>query len=217
MIPRLLPSTSSRPVSLFSIRKAGLSKSHPQLTFISKSRPSFSQIRLSSAAASAHGDEHGHDDHGHGAEEASPSTPDDFSAPIWKYTFIAVLSSFLIYRFSLVNSPQMTSAAHNAKNSQHSSDANHPGEAEDEDLPWLTRYIAYHTPRDGIWKERNKSHLDLLMKDAQIRVMVGDGVLDPEIKGMSRRGRWRPSYGSPRMIPVGSDPDTATSTESSEE
>lgn len=67
---------------------------------------------------------------------------------------------------------EYTPAAQGADlNKEHDPNAT-PTEAEDKAMPFLTRYIAHHMPREGIWKERNAKHLELTIKQAEDQLLI---------------------------------------------
>lgn len=49
-----------------------------------------------------------------------------------------------------------------------------PVEAGKEEMPYLTRYIAHHLPREGLWRERNLKHLELTLQQAEDKLLVQD-------------------------------------------
>jgi hypothetical protein len=99
----------------------------------------------------------------------------DFSAPIWKTTLVVSLIAFGLYRLSLASGPSSDSSPA----PKHPSEGGYPVEAYDESKPFLTRYIAYHMPRDGLWKERAYKNLELAVKAAEDKILVQSAEAPP--------------------------------------
>ena len=103
-------------------------------------------------------------------ESDASSITAGFHGPFWRNTALAVLLSFAVYTVSLSHAP-----AAKPINLEQSHDPNEqPVEAKDKDMPYLTRYLAYHMPREGLWKERNDKHLELTVKAAEDQLLVQD-------------------------------------------
>lgn len=93
-----------------------------------------------------------------------------FHGPFWRNSFLAVILSFAVYTVSLSHAP-----AAKPINLEESHDPNDtPVEAKDKSMPYLTRYLAYHMPREGMWKERNDRHLELTVKAAEDQLLIQD-------------------------------------------
>ncbi|CAD6578110.1 MAG: hypothetical protein CYPHOPRED_000451 [Cyphobasidiales sp. Tagirdzhanova-0007] len=94
----------------------------------------------------SHAAEDSHE-HGHGA--AAEESSEDFSSPVWRNSVLALILSIAVYRISLQYAP---GAKAQALDETHSPDKL-LNEAKDDSMPYLTRYLAYHMPRKGMWKQ----------------------------------------------------------------
>lgn len=93
-----------------------------------------------------------------------------FHGPFWRNSLLAVVLSFAVYTVSLSHAP-----AAKAINLDESHDPTEtPVEAKDKTMPYLTRYLAYHMPREGMWKERNDRHFELTVKAAEDQLLIQD-------------------------------------------
>lgn len=93
-----------------------------------------------------------------------------FNTTFWRNTILAVVLSFATYRLSLSHAP---SAKPINLDETHDPEAQLT-EAKDADMPYLTRYLAYHMPREGMWKERNDKHFELTVKQAEDKLLLQD-------------------------------------------
>lgn len=93
-----------------------------------------------------------------------------FSGPFWRNTLLAVILSYTAYQISGIYTP----AAQGADIEHSHSPTAKPNEADDESKPFLTRYIAYHMPRESTWKQRNDKHLELSIKAAEDKLLLSD-------------------------------------------
>lgn len=91
-----------------------------------------------------------------------------FGGAFWRNSVIALVVSYAAYKASIAFTP---AAQGSDLNVEHDPTAT-PTEADDKNMPWLTRYIAYHLPREGLWKERNAKHLELTVKQAEDQLLV---------------------------------------------
>lgn len=98
-----------------------------------------------------------------------------FGGSFWRNTILTLAVSIAAYRVST----EYTPAAQGADLS-HSHDPNaQPIEGDDKSMPFLTRYIAHHMPREGIWKERNSRHLELSVKQAEDQLLIQEAQKPP--------------------------------------
>ena len=93
-----------------------------------------------------------------------------FNNTFWRNTILAVVLSFATYRLSLSHAPSAKPI--NLDESHDPEDT--LIEAKDKDMPYLTRYLAYHMPREGMWKERNDKHFELTVKQAEDKLLLQD-------------------------------------------
>lgn len=93
-----------------------------------------------------------------------------FSGPFWRNSLIALILSYTAYKVSAVYGPAAQGA-----DIDHSHDPNEtPTEASDKSMPFLTRYLAYHMPREGLWKENSDKRLIAAMKEAEDNHLIRD-------------------------------------------
>jgi len=81
-----------------------------------------------------------------------------------------VVLSVVAYRVSLQYTPAAKGPALDEAHDPHEQ----PVEAADKDMPYLTRYLAYHMPREGLWKERADKHLELTLQQAEDQLLLQD-------------------------------------------
>lgn len=93
-----------------------------------------------------------------------------FSGPFWRNSLLALILSYTAYKVSAVYGPAAQGA-----DIDHSHDPNEtPTEASDKNMPLLTRYLAYHMPREGLWKENGDKRLIAAMKEAEDNHLIRD-------------------------------------------
>ena len=107
----------------------------------------------------------------------------DFSSAFWRNTFLALVLTFGVYKISGQYAP---AAQHPAVDEEHDPE-DKPIEHADESKPYLTRYLAYHMPRSGIWKERNDKHLELTYQQAEDKGLLQDAQR-PKIRRLRNPG-----------------------------
>jgi hypothetical protein len=101
-----------------------------------------------------------------------------FSAPIWRNTLLFAVAFAGIYRFSNIDAD-----AHPARSS--SSGHSAPGNESEDDLhdednrPFITRYIDYYSTPSSVWKERNERHLDMVREKAEEKLLFQDAERPP--------------------------------------
>merc|ERR1712093_763570 len=104
----------------------------------------------------------------HGHEQQYPS--EGFHGAFWRNTILAIVLGFATYRLSIRHAPALQDAAIDATHDPEGT----PVEGADEEKPWITRYLAHHMPREGLWKERNAKHLELTLAQAEDKLLVQD-------------------------------------------
>jgi len=106
--------------------------------------------------------------HGHEQQQQYPS--EGFHGAFWRNTILAIVLGFATYRLSIRHAPALQDAAIDATHDPEGT----PVEAADQEKPWITRYLAHHMPREGLWKERNAKHLELSLAQAEDKLLVQD-------------------------------------------
>ena len=96
------------------------------------------------------------------------TTTTGFGGAFWRNSIIALALSFAAYRVSIAYTPAAQGADLDAEHGPNET----LSEADDKSMPFLTRYIAHHMPREGIWKERNAKHLELTVKQAEDQLLI---------------------------------------------
>jgi len=82
----------------------------------------------------------------------------------------------VVYRQSARNNKKAT-------NPLATTEDGYPAEAEDQSKPFLTRYLAYHTPKAEVWQERTDQHIAIVVQKAADKLLMQDA----ELPRMRRR------------------------------
>jgi len=96
------------------------------------------------------------------SSEPSPFILPGFSAPAWRNTLLILIAGFGLYRLNDVYSK--------------------PVEGEEEELPFLTRYIKHYTPSPEVWKERNAQSLEIAKMQAENKLFLQDSERPPVLR-----------------------------------
>ncbi|UZJ51201.1 hypothetical protein CBS101457_000521 [Exobasidium rhododendri] len=147
--------------------------------------------RIARAAQSSH----------HEEEEHYPS--EGFNSPIWRNTLLLAIASAGIYRFSITHADphpaRSSSSGRSAPGNESEDDTN-----DDDNRPFLTRYIDYYSTPAQFWKERNERHLDFVREKAEERLLFQDAERPPV-----HRLRYANTFeqASPHCLAVGAQAD----------
>ncbi|PWN90094.1 hypothetical protein FA10DRAFT_104031 [Acaromyces ingoldii] len=109
-------------------------------------------------------------------DETYPS--EGFSAPIWRNTVLFVIAATGIYRFSNLHAdphPSRASSSGRSAPGNESEDDEH----DDDNRPFLTRYMDYYFTPASFWKERNERHLDYVRERAEEKLLFQDAERPP--------------------------------------
>ncbi|GAA6043620.1 hypothetical protein JCM8097_008293 [Rhodosporidiobolus ruineniae] len=120
-----------------------------------------------------------------GVEESYPQ--EGFNAPFWRYLAVGAVGVAVYLRAAPVHF------------------ASKNPDADLDEQPWLTRYIAYNLAPDADkWKARNDKHLELAKQAADDKLLFQEAE-----KSRMRRMRYLGTFdqASPNGIPVGSQAD----------